>query len=225
MATWSSRALGASIVLVTLVMLARPWPSPFDMSAPQDAEDDRCAPPTLRLGDFVRIDRVAESRRGLKLAEALREAGGVADAAGLYEFRVFPDKPTLYFVAGRGSIDAERLRDLAVDALKGVRRDDHAVLNKDEAGTRYACTEFAIGSGMVAMSVANNGTVEKGRAGADSPPGQLYESHSPNGARCLSVRSYSGELFMVRSVSAYDWTGTRGPSLPTCPDRAFPGRI
>lgn len=412
-----SRAVGVLIVVVSSFVLCGRWGwelEPFG-SSERDDSDSRCAPRTVRYRDFVRVDRIAEARQALKLAAGLRDEGLPADVAGIYEFEIFPDNPTLFFVLGAGEASAEALRDHAVEAFGGVRRKDHSTLDKEASGVRYTCSEFAIGRGMVSMSVAcgfsgvdasgyivrtagaslpmdfdvvpelrekvvraavarqfactdlaemtakaerpldvtglatefaaamrgygcrralelfsdgaeaffhqhvtaelvgdsrgpvdrvchvlslmefppedglkvkvvdessghavvelsawghgkrprvalirereqwrvdatwalrqvqdttarhkvvwetmgvgNNGTVEKGRADGDSPPGQLYESHSPNGARCLSIRSHSGELFMVRSVTSHDWTGMRGTSLPTCPDEPFAGHL
>lgn len=116
--------------------------------------DDLCAPKYVYLNDYVRVERTNEIRRAVELGERLRSQGLTAPAVAVYDFQVFPDKPVLFSVIGKGAASREALLEQALKDFDGTRREEQTEREFERDGARLLCTDFNRGRGMVSMSVA-----------------------------------------------------------------------
>jgi hypothetical protein len=115
--------------------------------------DDTCTPGEID-GILLRIDRRAESERALQLLTQLTDHDVAEPVAAVYEFHFARNKPTFYYVAGRGHVDCAGLLEEIVRVFGGAVRPAVTPVAHEHDGVTFLCLPFDRGRGLVALTAA-----------------------------------------------------------------------
>lgn len=115
--------------------------------------DETCTPADID-DVLLRIDRRAESELALQLVTHLAERGISDPVAAVYEFYFARNKPTYYYVAGRGHVDRAGLLEEVVRVFGGAVRPAVAPTTHEHDGVTFLCVPFDRGRGLVALTAA-----------------------------------------------------------------------